>query len=162
MNRRGNALVITLLAIAAAALVGLCFAPLLRRPCGHRGSIANRCLSRWDKHVCYFASLSEDLHFIHYCVNEHRRLQGRVEDSLRLMVPMNRLSDIYENAKAYEIAYHPLPGGDWNVSVARTPSLPGWYLLSSDGNIHFSEKGPATVKDTVLMEEKEWRWFGGK
>ena len=41
-------------------------------------------------------------------------------------------------------------GQRWLARMARQSDLPGHYLLSSDGQIHFSTERPATTNDLVL------------
>jgi hypothetical protein len=152
MNHHGNTLVITLLALTVAAIVGLCLAPLQFLPCGHRCSLFDRMFPAWNGgHACHGHALQHDLHVIHRSVEAYRKEHGRLEEALFEMVPPNSLSDDYMWSGSYKFGYIKT-GGDWRVTVAQTPGLPGWYLLTSDDQIHFSENGPATPKDRVLEE----------
>lgn len=147
MNR-GNTLVFTLLGLAVAAIVGLCFAPLTLRRCGHPGSLFNRWLPQWDHHDCAGLEAGADLWDIYDLVETCRKEHGHVKDSLFDMVPWRSHRD-----PRYEFVYTH-KGDDWQVSVAKTVDLPGWYLMTSDGDgkVHFNKTGPATTQDILLPE----------
>ena len=156
MTPRGNTLVITLLGLTVAAIVGLCFAPLQLRTCGHLSSLVDRWLPHWKAHKCHGMALNSDLRVIHETLETYQKEHGHLEKTLFEMVPSDGLSDDYTWGRNYQFTYtrHGSAQG-YRISIERTPSLPGWYLMTSDGNLHFSEKAPATEKDVVLEQ------FGG-
>lgn len=153
MNHRGNTLVFTLLGLTVAAIVGLCFAPLLLRSCGHRCSLVDRWFPGWGLHKCHGIALGSDLRVIHETLETYQKEHGHLEMKLFEMVPSDGLSDDYTWGRNYQFTYTRHGSGQgYRISIERSASLPGWYLMTSDGDIHFSEKGPATEKDQVLEE----------
>jgi hypothetical protein len=156
MNRNhGNTLVYTLLGLAVAAIVGLCFAPLTLRPCGHRYSLVDRWVPGWAPHYCAGDVLLGDLWQVHCDFRNYQKKYGHLPDSFSSVIPN------FKNLR-FEYTYTK-EAGDWQLSVpktgdrmfgaVKTPDLPGWYLLTSDGKVHFSEEGPATVQDVVLPSD---------
>ncbi len=153
MTNRGNTTTITLLVLALAALVGLAFAPLQLRECGHRLALVDRVLPNLRPHHCRAAALMGDLRTIYRSVYQYRKDHGRLEESLSEMVPPDSFSDTYKWGGYYKFDYsHGATSAEWQVRVARTSSLPGWYLLNSDGQIHFNENIGAHLQDPVLEE----------
>jgi len=145
MNRRGHTLVFTLLGltVALAALVGL-FAPLQHRICGHRCSLVDRWFPKWNSHSCAAENVVGNLLTIRFVIKNYQKRTGHLGDSLLEMIPPRS-----HFLGLDKLAYH-RSGSDWQITVTRTPDLPGWYLLTSDGKLHFSEKGPATAQDSLL------------
>lgn len=137
MNRE-TVLILTLLALAVAAIAGLCFAPLLFRPCGHRCSLVDHWHSKSEFHICGAAKMRRDLSFfdgfLEDCVPEEVGTYDSIEGGHQFVGTFMKHQD------------------HWQVSVARDKGLPGWYLLTTDGKVHFSERGPATAQDAVLPD----------
>ena len=149
MNRaNGNTLVITLLGLAVAAIVGLCFAPLQLRTCGHRSSLVDRWFPHWNYHACNAATseVTGNLWGMPQVIKNYRQKNGHLGDSLLEMIPPRS-----RYLGLDKLAYRK-DGSDWQISVTRTPDLPGWYLLTSDGKLHFNERGPATAQDPPLWD----------
>ena len=147
MNRaNGNTLVITLLALAVATIVGLCFAPLTLRSCGHPGSLVNRWFPQRDPHACDGLLLHQGLDDIYDLVQTYRKTHGHLEDSLSAMLPRRSYRD------PVPVFVYSRKGDDWQISVAKTVDFPGWYLMTRDGKVHFSSTGPATAQDVVLPD----------
>jgi hypothetical protein len=150
----GNTLAITLLALALATILGLCFAPLLFRNCGHRCSLVDRWFPQWrPHHRCAGDALVSDFSSIHRIVVEFQKKHDHLPDSL---------SSAIGGLENFRFKHtYTRKAEDWQISVAKTDDrsiysvtvdfpLPGWYLLTSDGHVHFNEKGPATTQDPVL------------
>ena len=153
MNR-GNTLVFTLLGLAFAAIVGLCFAPLEYCYCGHHQSLVDQWFPKWKPHFCTGERVHGTLHNVRIWINEYVQKHGHLSENLLEMLPPKEKRRgtivLYSYPDpAFVIDYH-RANGDWQCTVAKNPDLPGWYLLTSNGDVHFSKKGPATVEDAVL------------
>jgi hypothetical protein len=151
MARRPTVLIILSLTVLVAS-AALLFAPLMRLPCGHRGSMASRL---WPVgpfgHSCDQQELIKALRYLHqqgekywdqiviyYAMDKDRRPPQAPYDFVALL----------ENDwMAFSGA-----GKDWQCHVAREPDFPGYYLMTSDGTIYFSEDHPATTHDEVLPQ----------
>ena len=138
---RGNLIVYTLLGLAVAGIVGFCYAPLLMRPCGCRASLVDRGFSGWKPHDCFAGPMILDLYRFNY--------------NLKEVSPQDHSAHEQEGIGGYKfVAVR--RDNEWQISVDRhciypdMLDLPGWYLLTADGRLHFSEKGPATAEDPIL------------
>ncbi len=146
MTRRGNTLVSTLLGLAVMAMVGLCFVPYSLQSCGHRGSLVDQWFPNWRPHTCAGQEVHADLWDLFDFIRGYQEQHGQLEDNLFAMVPWRALRKSDERFHfAYTRTAH-----DWQISVAKTAELPGWYMVTSNGEVHFSEKGLATRQDAEL------------
>ena len=142
----------TLTILAIASVVALCFAPLHYRVCGHKESLYNEYFPHWNTttHCCYAGGVVSDLLALSKAQKNFATDHGG-----RSATSMEELEWAHcfagpRREHFYHLDFSRSTDGGWQCAVAKKLCLPGWYLLTSDGQIHFSEKHPATAQDPVL------------
>jgi len=156
MPHRGQAVIMTLTLLAIASIVALCFAPVHYRVCGHKESLYKEYFPQWERstHCCYAGALVSDLMNL-----SNGQKVFAMDHGGRSATSMEELqwAHCFEGPcreHYYHLDFSSTADGSWQCAVAKKPCLPGWYLLTSDGQIHFSEKHPATAQDPVLTSSR--------
>ena len=153
MPRRSQVLVITLTILAIASVVALGFVPVRYRWCGHKESLYKVYFPQWTiaTHCCRASVVVMDLHSLFYGQKafavDH---EGRSAASLEELQWAHCFEGPHQE-HYYHLDFRSSADGNWQCAVEKKPCLPGWYLLTSDGAVHFSEKRPATAQDPVLV-----------
>jgi hypothetical protein len=145
MNRRQF---IAIAGVASAAAIAAAAQVRVYRPCGHKESLYERyfpCVT----HCCFAGGLVTDLNGIYFAQVAHHADHGRYAPSLAALLEARYYEAMPGGSQYYALDLAVTPD-DWHCTVSRTARLPGYYLLTSDGTIYFSEDHPATTTDLVL------------
>jgi hypothetical protein len=148
MPTRSQAVVITLTILTIASVIALGFTPVHYRVCGHKESLYNEYFPQWwmrRTHCCYAGALVSDL----IALSNAQKVFAMDHDG-HSAASLDELQWAPRREHYYHLNFRGSSDGNWQCAVEKRPCLPGWYLLTRDGQIHFSEKHPATAQDPVL------------
>jgi hypothetical protein len=113
--------------------------------CGHErsSSIAEkvRGIMRKPQHTCSYDASAFGLFAVFYGQRAYHETNGTFARTLSELSLANPLLPVVTMES---------DGREWQARLAKQNDLPGHYLLSSDGRIHFSVEEPATTNDPVF------------
>jgi hypothetical protein len=149
MNGRRKILVISAVSLAALALIAVAvsrYEPDVKGSyCGHPKEFRFSPGSH-AKHHCAGRDTVVDFHILYLAQTIHREETG---------TNATKLEELSELFPAYRIRYGltmTSNGTNWSACIAKQDSLPGHYLLTSAGRLHFNSIQPATTNDHVLHD----------
>jgi hypothetical protein len=147
-------LAVLLVAVALNAFVQIRSRGPEFRYCGHRIGVADR-LKRivpgQGRHHCGSSRLVNELTTVAVAVRVFFVDHGRPSTNLAELQTDGVLNfqPRFMNQMIYQA-----DGTNWSIKVLKTPSLPGFYLINSEGNVFFNEEQPAAEKDVKLRDGK--------
>jgi hypothetical protein len=97
-------------------------------------------------HHCDGQRAVVDFHMLHLSQTIHREETG---------TNATKLEELHEMFPTHRIRYGltmTSDGKNWSACIAKQGSLPGHYLLTSAGRLHFNSTQPATTNDYVLHD----------
>ena len=160
---RGRILFISAWVLALMTIAGLLWAPTQYRWCGHKISLMQRWFPNsplFQDHLCDAMEPVQYLQALAAARPLYPKEKGREPasaadfngDAAWMLYFPSALSSGEDNDRRLKPVFSG-SGKDWECRMDRTPGLPGFYLITADGTVHFNQSRPATHDDVTLPSQ---------